>query len=128
MLFRYENSFNGDVPYYDGSIESAVLSGNSITYYHHIPNNKDPSLHDRVIYANESYQDAQKTFENTPPLTIWEKITKNTKKIILIINNFLDLIFTVLVLVLLFMASTGSWLFIIPLIILFIMCRRCRTS
>lgn len=65
MLFRKEKYFVGDVPYYDGSMESAVLSDDIITYYHHIPNAKDSNMHDRVVYAKESYQEAQKTFENT---------------------------------------------------------------
>ena len=76
ILFRKEKYFVGDVPYYDGSMESAVLSGDTITYYHHIPNTKDPSMHNRVVFAKESYQEAQKTFESTPPLTLSEKIIK----------------------------------------------------
>lgn len=83
MLFRRENIFVGDVPYYDGSVESAVLNENIITYYHHIPNSKDLRLHNRVIYAKEFYQEAQKTFENTqPPPTLLEKITKRIKNFI----------------------------------------------
>jgi hypothetical protein len=130
MLFRKYKYFVGHVPYYDGSMESAVLNGNAITYYHHIPNIEDSSMHDRVVYAKESYQEAQKTFENTPPLTPLEKITKEIKNFIFTFSKFLDFVFFIFFLVLLFIISTNSWLFIIPIIVglIFILRRRRRPS
>ena len=124
MLFRKEKYFVGDVPYYDGSMESAVLSGNIITYYHHIPNIKDSNMHDRVVYAQESYQEAQKTFENTPPLTLFKRITKGIKNFISSTIHFLDLAVIVFFMFLLLMVTTGGWILIIPIVIFFILRRR----
>ncbi len=128
MLFRKEKYFVGDVPYYDGSMESAVASGNTITYYHHIPNARDSSRHDRIIYAKESYQEAQKTFENTPPLTLFKKVTKGIKNIVSKSIHFLELAVIMFFMFLLLMITTGGWLFIIPVIIFFILRRKRRSS
>lgn len=124
MLFRKEKYFVGDVPYYDESMESAVLSDDIITYYHHITNAKDSNMHDRVIYAQESYQEAQKTFENTPPPTLFKKTTKGIKNFIFSSIHFLELAVIVFFMFLLLMVTTGGWLFIIPVIIFFILRRR----
>lgn len=123
MLFRKKKYFVGDVPYYDGSMESAVLSGNTITYYHHIPNIKDSNMHDRVIYAEETYQEAQKTFEKTPPLTLFKK-AKEIKNFISNSIHFLELAVIVFFMFLVLMITTGGWLLIIPIIIFFILRRR----
>lgn len=128
MLFREEKYFVGDVPYYDGSMESAVVSGNAITYYHHIPNTRDSGSHDRSVYAKESYQEAQKTFENTPPLTLFKKVIKGIKNIISKSIHFLELAVIMFFMFLLLMITTGGWLFIIPIIIFFILRRRRRPS
>lgn len=124
MLFRKEKYFVGDVPYYDESMESAVLSDDMITYYHHIPNAKDSNMHDRVVYAQESYQEVQKTFENTPPPTLFKKTTKGMKNFISSTIHFLDLAVIVFFMFLLLMVTTGGWLLIIPVIIFFILRRR----
>ncbi len=124
MLFRKEKYFVGDVPYYDESMESAVLSDDIITYYHHIPNAKDSNMHDRVVYAQESYQEAQKTFENTPPPTLFKKTTKGIKNFISSTIHFLDLAVIVFFMFLLLMVTTGGWLLIIPVVIFFILRRR----
>lgn len=124
MLFRKEKYFVGNVPYYDGSMESAVLSDDTITYYHHIPSAKDSSMHDRVIYAKESYQEAQNTFENTPPLTLFKKAVKGIKKFISDSIHFLELAVIMFFMFLLFMITTGGWLLIIPVILFFILRRR----
>ncbi len=121
MLFRKEKYLVGDVPYYDGSMESAVLSEDVITYYHHIPNAKNSSMHDRVVYAKESYQEAQKTFENTPPPTLFKKATKGIKNFISSSIHFLELAVIVFFMFLLPMVTTGGWLFIVPVIIFFIL-------
>lgn len=124
MLFRKEKYFVGDVPYYDESMESAVLSDGIITYYHHIQNAKDSNMHDRVVYAKESYQEAQKIFENTPPPTLFKKASKGIKNFISSIIHFLDLAVIVFFMFLLLMVTTGGWLLIIPVIIFFILRRR----
>jgi hypothetical protein len=105
MLFRKEKYFVGDVPYYDGSMESAVLSDDNITYYHHIPNAKDSNMHDRVVYAQESYQEAQKTFENTSPPSLFKKATKGIKNFISSTIHFLDLAVIVFFMFLLLMIT-----------------------
>lgn len=128
MLFRKEKYFVGDVPYYNGSMESAVVSGNAITYYHHIPNARDSGSHDRIVYAKESYQEAQKAFENTPPLTLFKKVIKRIKNIISKSIHFLELAVIMFFMFLLLMITTGGWLFIIPIIIFFILRRRRRPS
>lgn len=128
LLFKKDKLLVGYVPYYDGSMESAVLSENTITYYHHIPNTKDPSLHDRVVYAIESYQEAQKTFENAPPLTLLEKITKGTKKIFVDFSYFLNFAVFVIFVALLFIITSGTWVFVIPVIVIFILFWRRRSS
>jgi len=128
MLFRKEKYFVGDVPYYDGSMESAVLSDDTITYYHHIPDVKNSSMHDRVVYAKESYQEAQKTFENTPPPTLFKKATKGIKKFISSSIHFLELAVIVFFMFLLLMVTTGGWLLIIPVVIFFILLRRSSPS
>lgn len=115
MLFRKEKLFVGDVPYYDGSMESAVLSGNFITYYYHIP--KDSSMHDRVIYTKESYQEAQKILENTMSSTAFEKIFKRRKNFTFNFNSFLDIAFMLFMFLLAIIFN--SWLLIIPAIIIF---------
>jgi len=124
MLFRKEKYFVGDVPYYDGSMESAVLSDDTITYYHHIPNAKDSNMHDRVVYAQESYQEAQKTFEHTPPPFLFKKATRGIKNFISSTIHFFDLAVIVFFMFLLLMITIGGWLFIIPVIIFFILRRR----
>jgi len=124
MLFRKEKYFVGDVPYYDGSMESAVLSGNTITYYHHIPNIKDSNMHDRVVYTEETYQEAQKTFEKTPPLTLFKRVSKGVKNFISNSIHYLELAVIVFFMFLLLMITTGGWIFIIPIIIFFILRRR----
>lgn len=129
MLFRKEKYFVGDVPYYDGSMESAVLSGDAITYYHHIPNAKDPSWHDRVIYAKESYQEAQKTFENAPPLSLSEKVIKGINYLIFNFKRLMESVIFIFFMILFFLiAMPQSWLFIIPLLIVFILRRRGRSN
>lgn len=127
ILFRKEKFLVGDEPYYDGSMESAVLSGNTITYYHHIPNIQESGLHEKVVYAQESYQEAQKTFENTPPLTLLEKITKGTHMLIFNFSHFSDLTVSIFFLALLFIICTGGW-FIIPVIIIFFLYLRNLSS
>lgn len=124
MLFRKEKYFVGDVPYYDESMESAVLNNDNITYYHHIPKAKDPGLHDRVIYAKESYQEAQKVFENTPPLTLFEQADKGIKNFIHNLSHFFELAIIIIFSVLFFMVSTGAWLLIITIVSLFFIVRR----
>ena len=126
MLFRKEKYFVGDVPYYDGSMESTVLSDDTITYYYHIPNARDSSMHDRVIYAKESYREAKKIFENTPPPTIFRKATKGIENFIFSSIHFLELVAIMVFVFLLIMINTGGWLFIIPVIIFFIL-RRWRS-
>jgi hypothetical protein len=41
----------------------------------------DSNMHDRVIYAEETYQEAQKTFEKTP-LTLFKRVSKGVKNFI----------------------------------------------
>ncbi|CDR34240.1 hypothetical protein [Criblamydia sequanensis] len=91
MLFRKKNYFVGDVPYYDESMESVVLSDDTITYYHHIPSAEDSNMHDRVLYAKELYQEAQNTFKNTPPLTLFKKAATGIKNFIFDSIHFLEL-------------------------------------
>lgn len=124
MLFRKEKYFVGDVPYYDGSMESSVLSGNTITYYHHIPNARDSNMHDRIIYAKETYQEAQEIFEKTPPLSLFKKVWKGIKNFISTSIHYLELAVIVFFMFLLFMITSGGWLFIIPVIIFLILRRR----
>jgi hypothetical protein len=128
MLFRKKKYFVGDVPYYDGSMESAVLSDDTITYYHYIPDAKNSSMHDRVVYAKESYQEAQKTFENIPPPTLLKNATKRIKNFISSFIHFLELAVIVFFMFLLLMVTTGGWLLIIPVVIFFILLRRSRPS
>lgn len=129
MLFRKDKYFVGDVPYYDRSMESAVLSGDIITYYYHIPNAKDSSMHDRVIYAKESYQESQKAFANALPLTLSKKVIKAVNYLIFNLNRFLkSAIFIFFMVVLFIIANPQSWLFIIPFISVVILRRRRRSS
>ncbi|MEI8366658.1 MAG: hypothetical protein WCF65_09615, partial [Parachlamydiaceae bacterium] len=128
MLFRQEKIIVGHVSYDDGSMESAVLNDNAITYYHHIPSIKDPSLHDRVVYAKETYQEAKKALENTPPLTLLEKITKGIKRFTINLSYFFNLALLVIFSALVFIISTGAWILAIPVIIIFIVLRRRRSS
>lgn len=127
MLFRKNNYFVGDVPYYDGSMESAVLSDGAITYYRHISNARDSSMHDRVIYAKESYQEAQKTFENTPPLTLLKKATKGIKNSIYNSIHFLELIM-ILFFMLLYAITINGWSFMPPVLVFFVLRRWRRSS
>lgn len=108
ILFRKHKYFVGNVPYYDGSMESVVLNGNAITYYHHMPN-----IHDKIIYAKESYQEAQTTFENTPPPTTSEKINKWIKNITFTFNKFVNFVFYIFFYVLFFIMIIISWFFTI---------------
>lgn len=129
ILFIKENYFVGDAPYYDGSMESAVLSGNTITYYHHIPNTKDPSMHDRVVYDKESYQEAQETFESTPPLTLSKKIIKGVNYLTFNLNRLFEFSVFIFFTTLLFIICMPQILFfVIPLIIVVILNWRRRPS
>jgi hypothetical protein len=108
MLFRKQKYFVGDVPYYDGSMESAVLSDDTITYYHHIPSARDSNIHDRIVYARESYQEAQKTFENTPPPSLFKKVNKGIKSFIYHAIHYLELAVIVFFMFLLLMITIGG--------------------
>ena len=127
IFFRGEKLFVGDVPYYDGSMESAVLSGDTITYYHHLPNIIDSRMCDRVIYAKESYQEAQKAFENKPP-TLLEKLTWRIKNYISDFSGFMGYVFIMLFFGLIVLTRTSGWLLIIPIIGDFIIFWRYRPS
>jgi len=83
ILFREQKFWVGDVPYHDGTIESAVLDEDVITYYHHIPSVRHPDFDDRVVYAKESYQQAQKIFENTPQPSLFNKVIKKIRNFLL---------------------------------------------
>ena len=129
MLFRKNNYFIGNTPYYDGSMESAVLNENIITYYHHIPNTKDSDLHDRVIYARESYHEAQKALAETSPLTLWELIIRGVNNLIFNFTNLLESAGFIFFIFLLFIIiNPQSWLFFILPIIVFILRRRRRVE
>ncbi|MEI8125937.1 MAG: hypothetical protein WCG42_09285 [Parachlamydiaceae bacterium] len=128
MLFQKEKFLVGYVHYYDGSMESAVLNENVITYYHHIPSIKDPNLHDRVVYAKETYQEAQKAFENAPPQTLFEKISKWINKFTVNVGYFRNFAIFVILSALVFLISTNAWIWVILAIIIFIVLRRCRLS
>jgi hypothetical protein len=125
MLFRREKYFVGDVPYYDATIESVVLNDNTVTYYHHIPNTKDPSWYDRIVYAAESYQEAQKTLESTPPLALWKKMSKAVHYLWLKLNRFLgSALLAFLFAVALTIVVPQSWLLILPIIVILLLRRR----
>lgn len=128
MLFREEKLFVGDVPFYDGSMESAVLSGNTITYYHYIPNIEDSRRHDIVVYAKESYQEAQKTFEKMKPPTFLKKISKAMENFISDFIGFMGYIFIMVLFGSIIVLRTYGWLLIIPVIIIIIFLRRFRVS
>lgn len=119
MLFRKSKYFAGDVPYYDGSMESAVLSENMITYYHHTL-----KAHNRVAYAKESYQEAQKIFENASSPIMFEKVAKWVKIFILNFIDCVELIFILFFCVPVIVIA-NIWVLIIPIIIIgfiFLMC------
>lgn len=112
ILFRKEKCFVGDVPYNEG-MESIELSENTITYF-------IGSLMHRVVYAKESYQEAQKIFDSRTPLTLYEKVIKRAKKCI---NNFRPLWQTlvyIFYMVFFFSMLSGGWFFLISISLLFI--------
>lgn len=129
MLFREETIWAGDRPYYRiESMESAVLKENIITYFHHIPSIKESrSWYDKVVYATESFQEAQKTFKNEPLPVKVRKFTMGITKFIYNFTYFIELAGAISLAFLFFILCLGRWLFIIPVIIIFILYMRRRS-
>jgi hypothetical protein len=70
--------------------------------------------------AKESYQEAKKIFENTPPPNLLKKATKGIEKFIFSSIHFLEWVAIMFFVFLLLMLSTGGWLIIITPVVIFI--------
>jgi hypothetical protein len=123
MLFRKSKHLVGDVTYSDGSLESAVLSENTITYYK--PNKTSV---DKAIYAIESVQEAQQIFENSPPVSLFQKAIKQIIHFILDSIYFLKLVFIYFFFFVLFMIASGVGVIIIAFFLLLKIIRRYKLS
>lgn len=123
MLFRESKHLVGDVTNSDGSLESAVLSENTITYYK--PNKTSGG---KAIYAVESVQEARKAFESTPPPSLFQKAIKKLMHLILDSIYFLELVFIYFFFFMLYIIISCAWVLIIAFFLLVRIFRKYRLS
>lgn len=128
MLFRKSKHLVGDAPYNDGSLESAVLRENSISYYYQKPMDIGPGEYERALYSSELLQEAKKTFETTPPLSLFQKALKELTHFLLDSIYSIKLLFIYLIFFVLFMIASGFGVLAVAIVLLFTIFRRYRLT
>lgn len=84
VAFRKYKHFVGHVPYYDGSVDTVTLSNDKLIYTHQALREDWGDIHEEVVFAEETYQEALKA----PKPTYGQKIATAARSFGESVSNF----------------------------------------